>query len=116
MADYYCTGIDGTAGASLAASVNCVLQTEVHHLKAVVAQKTSIYVPLQLENPGVTSFQAAVSNREIPGSETQIANITVLEGVDQAILIIPGCIPANQLYTFQLEAFTGMYNYLIFNP
>ena len=72
-------------------------------------------MPLQLENPGVTNFQAAVSNREIPGSETQIANITVLEGVDQAILIIPGCIPANQLYTFQLEAFTGMYNYLIFN-
>ena len=50
-----------------------------------------------------------VSNRAITGSETQSTTITVVEGVDQAILIVDSCIPANEVYSFVLAPFTGMF-------
>ena len=105
-ADFYCTTIDGTS-ASTVTSSGCALQTELHQLKAVAAEKSSIYVPLELTNHGTTNFSVTVSNRAITGSETQTATIVVVQGVDRAIPVIDGCVAANEVFTLSLEPFTG---------
>ena len=111
MADYYCAGVDGTSAGTVA-SGSCSLQTEVYQLKAVAAKASSIYFPLEFTSPGSKDFTATVSNRAITGSETQTVTINILEGVDQAILDVDGCIAADEMYTFTLKPFTGMANLL----
>ena len=113
-ADYYC-GVDGSVVSSVA-SGSCTLQAELHQLRAVAATKSSIYFPLEYVYPGSSTFEVAVTNRAISGSETQSATISVVEGVDQAILVVDSCIPANEPYSFVLAPFTGMFPLLSYKP
>jgi preprotein translocase subunit SecY len=72
------------------------------------------FIPLRINSAGVMPIIFAQSIIIVPGTLAAFSNITVLQGLQQALA--PGSLWYNILYTVLIVFFTYFYTAIIFNP
>lgn len=79
-----------------------------HLLRAVSSGGSGAYIPVKFTSSGIKDITVTVSNKRIVRKETNTTQITVIEGIDKAIINIPKYIEKGLSTPFQLLPHTGI--------
>ena len=97
-----------TTNAATKGSATALSQYKRHLLRVVTSVASAVYIPVKLTSPGVKDISITVANLRITGSESNATQISVIEGIDMAIINVPQYIEKDLPITFQLLDHTGI--------